>query len=153
MNNKEIVSWDEIFEGLPEDQKVTILESDRKDRQMFQSMAIFRQLKEIVREHLNKHEQLDPESIRKIEKHADLLLAIFRTVAEREGGNFKVLIEMPNHKSYNLFELRDLYHDFEGTPLGPFYEEEDINEANRLEELREDESSPNVYGNDGKLAA
>lgn len=39
-----------------------------------------------------------------------------------------MILEMPDEVEYNLFDLRDLYAELEGSPLGPYYEEEDINE-------------------------
>lgn len=62
-------------------------------------------------------------------------------------------MNVPNHLSYNLFHLRDLYQKLEGTPLGPFYEQEDINETHRLEEIREEERQARIYVKDRKVAA
>ena len=58
----------------------------------------------------------------------DLLLSAFRETVEKNGGRFKMILEMPDEVEYNLFDLRDLYAELEGSPLGPYYEEEDINE-------------------------
>lgn len=41
---------------------------------------------------------------------------------------------MLNEIEYNLFDLRDWYEELEGTPLGSFYEEEDLNEKDGCSE-------------------
>ena len=144
MTKKCSISWEEYSESLPDDLKASIAEDRFKDRWKFRVMSRFREIKELVREHLRTEKNLDTEDIRQIEKHADLLLSVYRKIIEKEGGKFKVKMNVPNHVPYNLFHLRDSYQKLEGTPLGPFYEEEDINEANRLEEIREEERQARI---------
>ncbi len=153
MPNNVTVSWKEIFDQYPEDQKEKILERAKITIAQDKAMIKFRSIKEAVRNHLISSEDLCPSRIREIEKHTDLLLSVFRQVVESEGGKFKVEVNMPDHVSYNLFDLRDEYADLEGTPLGPFYEEEDINELNRQEELKKLEMFESKTAEKKKLAA
>lgn len=123
------VSWEEIFDEFPEEQKAIILKQAEIDCEKDGATIKFRSIKEVVRNRLRSTTSLSASAIREIEKNTDVL-ATFRQAVEEEGGKFTVVIDMPSHISYNLFDLRDECEDLEGTPLGPFYEEEDINEAN-----------------------
>lgn len=133
------VSWEEIFDEFPEDQKAIILKQAEIDCANDGAMIKFRSIKEVVRNRLRATTSLSASPIREIEKNTDFILAAFRQAVEEEGGKFNVVMDMPSHMSYNLFDLRDEYEDLEGTPLGPFYEEEDINEANSQTELLREE--------------
>ena len=64
-----------------------------------------------------------------------------------------MILEMPNEVEYDLFDLRDLYAELEGSPLGPYYEEEDINEENRKSEWKDDERTEQFFSKDNKIAA
>ena len=130
MSKDTTVSWEEIFDEFPEDQKAEILMQAEINYENDKAMIKFRSIKEVVRNRLRATTSLSASAIREIEKNTDIILATFRQAVEKEGGSFTIVMDMPNHIAYNLFDLRDEYEDIEGTPLGPFYEEEDINEAN-----------------------
>ena len=130
MSKDTTVSWEEIFDEFPEDQKAEILKQAEINYENDKAMIKFRSIKEVVRNLLRATTSLSASAIREIEKNTDIILAAFRQAVEKEGGSFTMVMDMPNHIAYNLFDLRDEYEDIEGTPLGPFYEEEDINEAN-----------------------
>ena len=130
MSKDTTVSWEEIFDEFPEDQKAEILKQAEINYENDKAMIKFRSIKEVVRNRLRATTSLSASAIREIEKNTDIILAAFRQAVEKEGGSFTMVMDMPNHIAYNLFDLRDEYEDIEGTPLGPFYEEEDINEAN-----------------------
>ena len=136
MSKDTTVSWEEIFDEFPDDQKAIILKQAEIDCQNDRAMIKFRSIKEVVRNRLRATTNLSASAIREIEKNTDFLLATFRQAVEEEGGKFTMVMDMPSHISYNLFDLRDEYEDIEGTPLGPFYEEEDINKANGETEVR-----------------
>ena len=135
------VSWEEIFDEFPEDQKAIILKQAEVDCQKDRAMIKFRSIKELVRNRLRSTTSLSASAIREIEKNTDFILATFRQAVEDEGGKFTLIMDVPNHISYNLFDLCDDYEDLEGTPLGPFYEEEDINEADSQTEILVEEAT------------
>ncbi len=153
MTNSVTAPWGDVFDELPEDEKAKISEYCKESSAKFQALYKFRDLKIVLRNHLESSTNLSPEAIREIEQHTDYLLATFRKIVEDEGGTFKILLDMPSLVPYNLFDLRDEYKDCEGTPLGPFYEEEDINEANRLAEEREIEKQESGFDESMKVAA
>ncbi len=132
MAEKEGISLDEWIDGFPDDQKTEILSLAEKDIAEFGTVLKFRKIKDCVRESLETEAALERTEVRKIEKQTDLLLSTFRKVVESTGGKFKVLVELPDHNTYDLLKLRDDYEDLEGTPLGPFYEEKDSKEASNI---------------------
>lgn len=147
------ISWEEIFDQYPEDQKRKIIERSKISIAKTKAMIKFRSIKEVVRNHLVSSENFCPSAVREFEKHTEFVLSVYRQVVESEGGKFKVEVDMPDHVSYNLFDLRDEYEEIEGTPLGPFYEEEDINEVNRLAEEKEIEKHELGFDESMKEAA
>ena len=153
MSTDTTVSWEEIFDEFPEDQKAIILKQAEIDYEHDGAMIKFRSIKEVVRNRLRATTSLSASAIREIEKNADFILATFRQAVEDEGGKFTMVMDVPNHISYNLFDLRDEYEDIEGTPLGPFYEEEDINEANNQVEVLREETIESGSDKRTKLAA
>ena len=118
------------MKGCPPDEQAAISRESEKLSVKCDEMIKFREVKELARKRLESSENLNPDAIREIEKHTDFLLSSFREAIEAEGGKFKVVMEMPDLKPYNLFNIRDEYEKLEGSPLGPFYEEEDVNKAN-----------------------
>ena len=94
-------------------------------------------MKELQRESLRASKQLSSAEIREFEKNADLILSSFRKAVDTNGGQIKLVLNMPDEIEYNLFDLQDWYKEIEGTPLGPFYEEEDLNESDNHEGLNE----------------
>ena len=153
MTRKITVSLEEVFARLPKDEQAAILRESAKLSVKIDAMIKFREVKELARKRLESSENLSPDAIREIEKHTDFLLSSFRQAIEAEGGKFKVVMEIPDLMPYNLFDLRDEYEKLEGSPLGPFYEEEDINEANRLAEQREIEKLESQMDEQRKVAA
>lgn len=153
MTRKITVSWEEVFARLPKDEQAAILRESEKLSVKYDAIIKFRELKELARKRLESSENLSPVAIREIEKHTDFLLSSFRQAIEAEGGQLKVVMEIPDLMPYNLFDLRDEYEELEGSPLGPFYEEEDINEANRLAEQREIEKLEAQVDEQRKVAA
>ena len=153
MTRKVTVSWEEVFERLPKEEQVAIPRESEKLSVKYDAIIKFREVKELARKRIESSENLSPDAIREIEKHTDFLLSLFRQAIEAEGGKFKVEMEIPDLMPYNLFDLRDEYEDLEGTPLGPFYEEEDINEANRLAEQRAMEKLESEMDEQRKVAA
>lgn len=127
------ISLEEWLNSFPDDQKTEILSLAEKDIAEFGTVLKFRKIKDCVRESLETEAALERTEVRKIEKQTDLLLSTFRKVVESTGGKFRVLVELPDHNTYDVLKLRDDYEDLEGTPLGPFYEEEDINEISEVE--------------------
>ena len=125
-----IVSWEEVSKGLPKDEQAAILRKSEKLSVKYDAMIKFREVKELARKRLELSESLSPDAIREIEKHTDFLLSSFRKAIEAAGGKFKVVMEIPDLRPYNLFDLRDEHEELEGSPLGPFYNEQDVNKAN-----------------------
>lgn len=153
MTKKRASTREEVFAKLPKERQAELLAIREKFRREHRPMFRFRALKVLIRQQLETQENYTPDSIRQFEKHTDLLLSIYREVLEAEGGTFKVVMNLPNHDSYDLFHLRDLYAEIEGTPLGPFYEEEDINEINEQKELLEVERKSRFSNEERKIAA
>lgn len=134
--NQSGTPWNEIFEELPEERKAKIRANSARMRAEHSAILKFRELKEVMRSQLESSKHLSSTEIQEIEKNADLILSFFRDTVNKNGGQIKIVLEMPNEVEYDLLKLRDLYEEFEGCPLGPYYEEEDINEANNPQSTR-----------------
>ena len=147
------VPWEEILEEFPEEERAEILASSELLSAKYQAIIKFRKLKEQQRDMLKSAKQLGSAEIREIEKNADLILSSFREAVETNGGQIKLVLSLPNEIEYNLFDLRDWYEEIEGFPLGPYYEEEDINEANSHDESSEHENTEQVFPQDDKVLA
>ena len=136
MSKKVLVPADAVFSQFTEEQKSRILADVRKSSDTHLALTKFREIKEKTRAQLELEKKIGRSEVRTLEKHADLVLSAFRKHIEESGGSVEITVNIPNQVSINLFDLRDEYEELEGSPLGPFYEEEDINEANRLAEQR-----------------
>ena len=146
--NRDGTSWNEIFEELPEERKAKIRANSARMRDEHSAILKFRDLKEVMRSQIESSKQLSLTEIREIEKNADLILSFFCDTVNKNGGQIKIVLEMPNEVEYDLLKLRDLYEEFEGSPLGPYYEEEDINEAKEQEKLHKNELSKQLFVDD-----
>ena len=122
------VPFEEILAELPEERQAAIRASSKLMSAKYQAIIRFREMKELQRESLIASKRLGSAEIREIEKNADLILSSFRETVEANGGQIKLVLNMPDQIEYNLFDLRDWYEEIEGSPLGPYYEEEDLNE-------------------------
>ena len=142
------VPWEEILAEFPEERQAEIRASSKLMSDKYQAIIKFRELKEQQRDMLKSAKQLGSAEIREIEKNADLILSSFREAVETNGGQIKLVLSMPDEIEYNLFDLRDWYEEIEGSPLGPYYEEEDINEANSHDESSEFENTEPVLSQD-----
>lgn len=139
------IPWEDILEEFPEEQKTEMKASAARACAEHEAILKFREMKEVMRSQLKSTEQLSTTDVREIEKNADIVLSSFREAVNSNGGQVKIVLEMPDQVQYNLYKLRDLYHEIEGTPLGPFYEEEDINEANQRTEERKIDYSEHFF--------
>lgn len=136
MSNKVLVPADEVFNQFTDEQKSRILADVTKSSDTHLALTEFRNIKEKARSHLELEKKIGRAEVRTLEKQADLVLSAFRKHVQESGGSVEITVNIPDQISINLFDLRDEYEELEGSPLGPFYEE-DINEANRLAERRE----------------
>ena len=123
------VPVEEILAELPEERQAAIRARSKLMSAKYQAIIRFREMKELQRESLIASKRLGSAEIREIEKNADLILSSFRETVEANGGQIKLVLNMPDQIEYNLFDLRDWYEEIEGSPLGPYYEEEDLNES------------------------
>ena len=154
MAKKQIgVPVEEILAELPEERRAQIRARSKLMSAKYKAIMRFRKLKEQQRDMLKSSKQLGSAEIREIEKNADLILSSFREAVETNGGHIKLVLSMPDEIEYNLFDLRDWYEEIEGSPLGPYYEEEDINEANSTDEWSEFENTEQVLLQDEKILA
>lgn len=119
------VPWDEIFEEFPDECKAELRAKSKLMCAKYRAILKFRVMKVLLREMLQTSTQLSSDDVRQFERNADTILSAFREAVEKKGGQIKLILSMPNEIEYNLFDLRDWYEELEGTPLGPFYEEED----------------------------
>lgn len=134
MANSDGNSLDEWLDSFSEEQKTEILTLAEQDIADYGTILKFREIKELVRQSLATEFALGQTDIRDIEKQTDLLLTTFKKVIETMEGKFRVILELSNHRTYDLLKLRDDYENLEGTPLGPFYEEEDLIDGSNLAE-------------------
>lgn len=153
MSKKVLVPADEVFNQFIDEQKSRISAYVRKSSDTDLALTEFRKIKERTRSHLEFEKKIGRSEVRTLEKQADLVLPAFRKDVEESGGSVEITVNIPNQVSVNLFDLRDEYEDLEGTPLGPVYEEEDINEANRLAEQRAMEKLESEMDEHRKVAA
>ena len=151
--NQNGVTWEEILAEFPEERQAEIRASSKLLSAKYQAIIKFRKLKEQQRDTLKSSKQIGLADIREIEKNTDLILSSFREAVETNGGQIKLVLSMPDEIEYNLFELRDWYEEIEGSPLGPYYEEEDINQANSHDESSEVENTKQVLLQDEKVLA
>ena len=147
------VPVEEILAELPEERRAGILARSKLMSAKYQAIIRFRELKEQQRDMLKCSKKIGSAEIREIEKNADLILSSFREAVEANGGHIKLVLNMPDQIEYDLFDLRDWYEEIEGSPLGPYYEEEDINEANSHDESGECENTEPVLSQDEKVLA
>ena len=147
------VPVEEILAELPEERRAGILARSKLMSAKYQAIIRFRELKEQQRDMLKCSKKIGSAEIREIEKNADLILSSFREAVETNGGQIKLVLSMPDEIEYNLFDLRDWYEEIEGSPLGPYYEEEDINEANSHDEWSEVDNTEQVLSQDEKVLA
>ena len=129
--NQNGTPWEEIFEEYPEERKAKIRANSARVRAEHSAILSFRKLKKVMRSQLESSEQLSSSEILEKEKKADQILSFFRDAVISNGGQVKIVLEMPDQVEYDLYSLRDLYNEFEGVPLGPFYEEEDVSQTNK----------------------
>lgn len=127
MNTKSTASKNDITKLHRNDD--TALTSTKRNESADKEDALlnFRELKALLRKRLRTSKKLNNSSIREVERNSDFLLSTVKKIVEAEGGQFKLMVKMPDQKSYNLFDLVDGNQDPEGKPRGPFQEEVETN--------------------------
>ncbi len=124
----------EGFDSLSDENKVTVRAESAKLIAQDKLIFKFRAIKELLRCQIESTTSISRSDAHKMEKQVDFLLSTFRKIVRESGGSFTMTLELPNHISYDLFALRDEYEELEDAPLGPFYEEEDLNETSNFED-------------------